>query len=123
MANIREKFDSKYKWNVKDLYENDKLCIEDLKIIENKISDIKKYEGKILDNANNLLNLLKLDTELSKKLERAYIYAHINNDADTLDTNYQELYGKAKNIYTKYMENMIKQGKEKGYTLISFMGP
>jgi len=105
MANIREKFDSKYKWNVKDLYENDKLCIEDLKFIENKISEIKKYEGKILDNANNLLNLLKLDTELSKKLERAYIYAHINNDADTLDTNYQELYGKAKNIYTKYMEN------------------
>ncbi|MBE6156865.1 MAG: oligoendopeptidase F [Firmicutes bacterium] len=104
MAKGRKSFKKEYKWNTKDLYKNDQDCEKDLKVIEKQIKDYEKYRGKILNSADNLLNLLELDTEISKKLERAYIYAHINNDADTLDTSYQELFGKTKNIYTKYLE-------------------
>jgi len=104
MAKSRNSFKDEYKWNIKDLYENDQECEKDLKIIEEQIKEYEKYKGRILDNADNLLNLLELDTDIAKKMEKTFIYAHINNDADTLDTNYQELFGKVKNVYTKYLE-------------------
>lgn len=105
MAKKRENFEEKYKWNVKDLYENTELCLKELNSLESEIKELEKYRGKILNSADSLLELLELDTEISKKLERTFIYAHINNDADTLNTSYQELFGKAKNIYTKYLES------------------
>jgi len=104
MANKRESFKEDYKWNTKDLYENDIACEKDLNEIESELKEYQKFKGKILDNANNLLDLLELDTNVAKKMEKTFIYAHINNDANTMDTNYQELFGKAKNIYTKYLE-------------------
>lgn len=104
MAKKRSEFENKYKWNVKDLYINDEEFEKELLEIDKKIPLLNKYCGIILDSANNLLELLKLDTDISIKMEKAFIYAHINNDSDTLNTNYQELFGKAKNTYTKYLE-------------------
>ena len=104
MAKARKEFDDKYKWHVSDLYKSDKDALKDIDFIASKIGDFAKFKGHILDSADNLLELLTLDTLLSLKIEKVYTYAHLNNDADTLDTNYQELLGKAKNIYTKYLE-------------------
>jgi oligoendopeptidase F len=130
MAKKREEFSSNYKWIVKDLYKSDEECKKELSKIEAGFKKFNKYKGHIMDSADNLVSLLKLDTSIGRKMEKAYIYAHINTDADTLNTNYQELYGLAKNVYTKYLEktafivpellksdykiilNYIKQNKE-----------
>lgn len=104
MAKKRDEFQNNYKWYVKDLYENDDACIKDLEYIKKISDDLDKYKNNIMSSSKNLLELLELDTKISKKLERAYIYAHINNDADTLNSKYQELYGLAKNVYSIYLE-------------------
>ena len=104
MAKERSKFDDTYKWNVKDLFKSDEECINELDKVIKDIEVLKKYEGKILASSNNLLELLKTDIALSRRIERLYIYAHINNDADTLDTNYKEIFGKVYNAYVKYSE-------------------
>lgn len=104
MASNRNSFDNTYKWNVKDLYENDELALQELEILSKEIEGLKEYENHILDSADSLSNLLELDTKISKKLERLYIYGHINNDSDTTDVYYQELFGKIRNVYTKYLE-------------------
>ena len=104
MASNRNNFANEYKWNVKDLYESDELALKEIEIQTKKIDELKKYESHIMDNATNLCSLLELDTEISKNIERLYIYGHINNDADTTDVYYQELFGKIQNVYTKYLE-------------------
>lgn len=104
MAKKRKDFDSIYKWNVCDLYESDKEALEELNWLEEKIKAYAKFENHILDSSASLLELLDLDTEVGMRLERLYIYGHINNDADTLDINYQELFGKVKNVYVDYMQ-------------------
>ena len=121
MGKKREEFKSIYKWNVKDLYKSDNDCKKELKSLNKKINDLSKYKGELLINANTFLEALELDTEISKKLERAYIYAHINNDADTLNPNYQELYGMAKNVYANYLEKtsyIVPEILKKDYDLI-----
>lgn len=104
MAKARKDFNDKYKWNTKDLYKSDEECEKALNTLETQIKELNNYQGKIMESVDSLLSLLDLDTVLSKEMERTFIYAHINNDANTLDTNYQELFGKAKNVYTKYLE-------------------
>ena len=103
MAKKRKDFKDLYKWQVKDLYKNDKEALKEIEWLNKEIDKLDKYKNHILDNSNNLLELLKLDEEIDKRLERVYIYGHINNDADTLDTTYQELFGKVRNIYSKYL--------------------
>ena len=104
MASNREDFKDIYKWNTKDLFENDLMALKELSFVNNEIDKLKEYENHILDSSDSLLDLLELDTEISKKLERVFIYAHINNDADTTNVVYQEIFGKAKNVYAKYFE-------------------
>lgn len=104
MTKKREEFENIYKWNVSDLYKSDEDAIKELELLNSDIDKLKEYINHILDSSNTLLELLELDTELSKRLEKLYIYGHINNDADTLDVKYQELFGKITNVYTKYLE-------------------
>lgn len=104
MAKKRKDFKDVYKWNVKDLYNSDKDALKEIADIEKSLKKYTGFQGHILDSANKLLSLLQLDNNISMQLEKVYIYAHLNNDADTTDTNYQELFGKAKNVYSKYLE-------------------
>lgn len=105
MVKKREEFENKYKWNVKDLYESDEEALKEVLKLDKDIEKLKEYVGHILDSSNTLYELLELDTDLGKRIERLYIYGHINNDADTLNVNYQELFGKIRNVYAKYLES------------------
>ncbi len=105
MAKTRKEFKDIYKWNVTDLYKNDKEALKEIKSLEKDILALDEYKGHILDSADSLYNVLNTDTLLEKRIERIYTYGHINNDADTKDVNFQTIYGLAKNIYTKYLEH------------------
>ncbi len=105
MAKQRKDYNDIYKWNTKDLFESDNKCLDSINLLDKKINKLDKYKGKILKDAKMFLSVLELDSNISRKLERIYIYAHINNDADTLSNKYQELYGKARMLYTKYLEH------------------
>lgn len=103
MAKKRKDFKDEYKWKVTDLYKTDEAALKEIEWLDKEIVKLEKYKDHILDSSDSLIELLDLDEEIGKKLEKVYIYGHINNDADTLDVNYQELYGKVRNVYTKYL--------------------
>ncbi len=105
MAKTRKEFKDIYKWNVTDLYKNDKEALKEIKNLEKDILTLDEYKGHILDSADSLFAVLNNDTLLEKRIERIYTYGHINNDADTKDVNFQTIYGLARNIYTKYLEH------------------
>lgn len=105
MSKERTEFTENLKWNVKDLYSSTTEWKEDCNYIEKKLPELLKYKGHILDNSNNLYEVLNLDNELSQKIERAYIYAHIQNDEDTRNTTFQTMYGKIYNLYVFYSES------------------
>ena len=45
-----------------------------------------------------------MDTEVDKKIEQIYVYAHLQNDQDTTNVKYQVLYKKAYKLYESYRE-------------------
>lgn len=98
----REEYKEELKWNVKDLFASTNDYENAFKDLESKIEKYKEYEGTLLKDSNSLYNFLIFDNEFSKQLERCYIYAHIQNDQDTMNTTYQTMYGKVSNLYEKY---------------------
>ena len=109
MSKERTEFTENLKWNIEDLYPSATEWKENCDYIEKKIPELLKYKGHILDNSNNLYEVLNLDNELSQKLERAYIYAHIQNDEDTRNTTFQTMYGKIYNLYVFYIQRKLEK--------------
>lgn len=92
----------KYKLNTKELFETDKEFLEEIKKLNEEIKEISKYEGHVLDSSKTLLELLNLSIELDKRIERTYIYAHLNNDMDLSDSVGNEYYGIAYKLNKEY---------------------
>ena len=104
MAKLRKDFEDELKWNVKDLYQTEEDYEKDYQYVKEHLQDYLKYQGHLLDNENILYEALSFDDEISKIIERIYIYAHINNDSDTTDVKYQTMFGKAYKLYEEYNE-------------------
>lgn len=99
--NNRNDIPEKYKIDLKELFENDKEFSKEIDELYKCIDKVSKYKGNVL---NNLYDLLELDTNISKRIERLFIYAHINNDIDLSNDIYNKLYGNVIKLNKKYSE-------------------
>ncbi|GBK60331.1 oligoendopeptidase F [Paenibacillus macerans] len=90
-------------WKLEDLFSDqaswDK-SYEELKALKGKASE---FEGQ-LNNAKNIKAVFELEDDLSLKIERLYVYAHLHHDEDTTNPTYQALVQKAKKLSVEVNE-------------------
>lgn len=86
------------KIDLSELYKSDEAFLKGLNKITKEVKRYKDYEGHLFDSPEKLYEFLVYDTNLSKELERLYIYAHINNDLDLNDSKYQDYLGKVMKV-------------------------
>ncbi len=108
----RDSFPKTEKWQVEDIYPTIDDFNKDYAFIENSLVKYASFQNHILDNPKNLLELLEFDNDLSQRLEKLLIYAHIQNDQDTTNTYFQSLYGKVGNLYELYQAQTAFIGPE-----------
>lgn len=99
--NNRNEIPEKYKINLTELFDSNEKFLNEISLLEKEIDKIKKYKGTLL---NNLYETLELDTDIEKRLERLFIYAHINNDIDLSDDLYNKYYGMVIKLNREYSE-------------------
>lgn len=95
----RDEIEEKYKINTEELFENENAFLEEVKTVDKKIKEIKKYEGHLLQDAKTLYETLELSEALEKKVERIFVYAHLINDFDLAEEKGNEYYGTAFKLY------------------------
>lgn len=98
----REEIDIKDTWDLTVIFKTNQDFYKELEIMTEEIKKISKYKGHILDSADNLLNFLKDDDNISRRLYKLYYYAHLTLDQDTTNTKSQELEGKISNLLQEY---------------------
>ena len=111
----------KNKWRVEDIYPTIDDFYKELDSLRNLLPKYNSYKGKIMSSSNTLLEFLKFDVDYSRRFEDLYLYAHLNNDSDTTNSLYQELYGKASNLYVEYSTTtsfVIPEILESEYSLV-----
>ena len=82
-------------WDLTSIFKND----------EEWEKEILKYENIMVENIDNLKATLKLDEDLSKRMDKLYTYAHLKGDEDSTNSKYQEYNNRALSLYSRWATN------------------
>ena len=97
----RNEINEKDTWDLSTIFETDQKWEEELALLTEDTKQVARLEGHLLDSAESLLNITERYLDLSRRLEKLYVYAHMKNDQDTRVAIYQEYYAKAMTLYSQ----------------------
>jgi oligoendopeptidase F len=90
----RNQIEEKYKWDFSDIYENEKDWENVYDWLKQNHPQYKKYEGKLNSSSNVLLECLKFNDELDKKLNWVRLYVKMHKDVDMKSEKYQNMWSR-----------------------------
>ena len=91
----RNEVDKKYTWAIEDLYSSDEQWQVEYSKVKEMLPGIIEYQGRLSRSGELLLGFLQTADEISKLMERVYVYANQKYHEDTANPVYQDLSNKA----------------------------
>lgn len=92
-------------WDLTSLFESDEAWEQAYQAVEKENDDFIAYKGKLNQSASILLEAFEKLLTISRQFENVYVYAHLKNDQDTTNSEYQALYDRARTLATKVGQN------------------
>lgn len=86
----RNDIDIKYRWNLEEMYSNDKLWEKDIDTAEKLTQEFLKRKGSVMKSSSSLLASLRAMEEIDILLEKAFVYARMRMDEDNRDSKRQK---------------------------------
>ena len=86
-------------WDLSHMFKSDEEWLNELEALKSYSAKIEEFKGKLGTSASVLLSFFRLDDEIGVRLSTLYGYASCKADEDTANSFYQDLRGKAMNIY------------------------
>lgn len=84
----REDIPQNLKWRLEDIIENTEEFEEIFKKCRAKTKNLEKYKNNL--TSHTVIDCLKLEEEISRDLEKIYVFAHMKSDENTADNYYIE---------------------------------
>lgn len=78
----RDQIETKYKWNLTDIYDSDAAFEAAFKHVEAQVTAFKTRQGTLGQSGDRLLKALQARDELSMELEKLYLYAGLSFHED-----------------------------------------
>lgn len=98
----RNEIADKYKWNMKDFYSDWNEWEKDFEKLKSTMKKIPEYRGKIKNNSKNFIELIKLEEQLSRLLDKLYIYVFMLKDINSKDEVASVKLQEIESVYTQY---------------------
>lgn len=73
----REEIKEEYKWDLSSYFKNDEELKQTVENVKNRLPELEKMKGHILDSASTLYEALKLESEINQAKNKVYVYAHL----------------------------------------------
>ena len=87
----RSEIETEYKWDLESVYATDDEWEQAYEEVEERLGEIADYEGRVTEDGQTLLEVLRLGDELFRKVEVVANYARMRKDENTADQQYQAL--------------------------------
>ena len=100
----REKIEETYKWDLTSRYKTDADWEKDYKKQLKNHSKISQYQGKVLESAETLLEVLDIYFENKAKILKLYVYANSKHDENLEDAKHDLMLNQALSLYYKFAE-------------------
>ncbi|QIB75963.1 oligoendopeptidase F [Halogeometricum borinquense] len=94
----RSEIDSEYKWDLESIYASDDEWETAFEDVQERLSEIAAYEGRVTESPETLLELLELQEEIMREVSKVANYASLRSAEDTRDQEYQALQAKAESL-------------------------
>jgi oligoendopeptidase F len=87
----RDEIPREYKWELEAIYASNELWEKDYIRVKEMAEALSAYRETMGESAEQLLECLNLNTEMSRLFEKTYVYAHMRSHEDSTDSFYQAL--------------------------------
>ncbi|MBS3766162.1 oligoendopeptidase F, partial [Candidatus Bipolaricaulota bacterium] len=103
MVEVKERDEVKpdYKWNLSNVFDSDEEWEEEFKKVENRLGEFEEFEGRVLEDGNTLLEVLRLREEILRKVDVLFSYARMRSDEDTRNQKYQAMSSRARGLHSR----------------------
>ena len=98
----RQYIDEQYKWDLRDVFESEEEFENTYKELQIKIKEYSKYESIMGESATNFYNAINDYYEISRMLDKLYVYTSMNFDTDTSNNRSQSLKLRVSNLYDEW---------------------
>lgn len=95
-----------YTWRLTDIFPDEATWEKALAEVQKDTEKLASYKGRLAESGETLRDALLLFEQLGEKLERVFMYAHLNKDVDNSNTKYQAMYDRTLGIVFKIQESM-----------------
>ena len=100
----REELPENLTWDLTKIFSSDKEFDEKYLELSEKLKKSEKYKGTLNQGASQFLDAIEFVLSVYRQTEIIYVYAHLKNDQDTGNTEYQSLYARASSLFSKVSE-------------------
>ncbi|MCA6754923.1 oligoendopeptidase F [Enterococcus lactis] len=100
----REELPENLTWDLTKTFSSDKEFDEKYLELSEKLKKSEKYKGTLNQGASQFLDAIEFVLSVYRQTEIIYVYAHLKNDQDTGNTEYQALYARASSLFSKVSE-------------------
>jgi oligoendopeptidase F len=87
-----------YTWDLEDIFASDEDWEAAYEDIEERLDDLRAYEGQVTESAETLLSVLETREELMRGVANVASYARMRRDEDTRNQEYQALAARAQSL-------------------------
>ncbi len=85
----RSEIEEKYKWDLSGYFKDDDAFYREYEELKTHLHDFDKFKGKLSDE-KTMLDCLKLEQDISLRLEILYVYASLKTREDATNSFYRE---------------------------------
>lgn len=93
---------NKYQWDLTQIFKTQENFEKEIILLENKLKQIKEYQGKLQDNSENIYNCYNLYEKALEHYEKIYSYGMLKFHLDMSNSENIKLYKKCEKIGTEF---------------------
>ncbi|MFB6353825.1 MAG: M3 family oligoendopeptidase, partial [Halobacteriales archaeon] len=103
MSSVPERSDieDRYTWDLESIYATDEDWEDAYDAVEDRLDELRAYEGRATEDGETLLAVLELRDELMREVSKVTAYARMRADEDTRDQHYQALRSRAQTLASR----------------------
>lgn len=98
----REEVPKNLQWDLTKIFKDDEAFELELVKVSQSIAELNEYQGSLAKGPANFEKVLLEMEAVTRKVETLYVYSHLKNDQDTLNTTYQNYYGQTSRLIADY---------------------
>ncbi|MDZ7700859.1 MAG: oligoendopeptidase F [Halobacteriales archaeon] len=97
----RSEIEDRYTWDLESIYADDDDWEAAYDAVEERLDELRAYEGRVAEDGETLLEVLELSDELEREVSMVVAYARMRSDEDTRDQAYQAYSSRARTLSSK----------------------